>query len=130
MMTIELWLGLILATSLLLNIILIWFARRQSTQLYYVATNMSDLIELIENYRTHLKKVYSMEMFYGDETLNYLLEHTRSLTQLLETEYGNITAISEPITASYEEETEIEEESEENPQEQDVLYAGSRRRDS
>ena len=130
MMTIELWLGLILATSLLLNIILIWFARRQSTQLYYVATNMSDLIELIENYRTHLKKVYSMEMFYGDETLNYLLEHTRSLTQLLETEYGNITAISEPITASYEEETEIEEESEENTQEQDVLYAGSRRRDS
>ena len=40
--------------------------------------------DIVANYRVHLKSVYSMEMFYGDETLQYLMDHTRSISALLE----------------------------------------------
>jgi len=34
----------------------------------------------IEEYQSHLEKVYGLEMFYGDTTLQGLLEHTSALS--------------------------------------------------
>ncbi len=68
-------------------------------------------------------------MFYGDETLEFLMDHTRSFIDILETEYGDISFISEPLQIEYEEEEEIAQE-EISQQEKDVFYAGSRKRDS
>jgi hypothetical protein len=53
-------------------------------KLFYVGENLSDLAEMITSYRNHLKSVYEMEMFYGDETLQFLVEHTKSLHEVLE----------------------------------------------
>ena len=129
MMTIELWLGLALAFSISINAVLLWLSIKQSGRLSYISENIDDLLEIIENYKNHLKKIYEMEMFYGDETLEYLMDHTRSFIDILETEYGDITFISEPLEIEYEEEEEIAEETIEQ-KEKDVFYAGSRRRDS
>ena len=109
---------------------LIWFCREQSRQLSYISQNIGDLIEILSSYREHLSKVYSLEMFYGDETLKFLMEHTNALVMLIQTEYGEVTYLTEPLDTIIGEEEEIEKESEENEQEQDVFYAGSRRRDS
>ncbi len=129
MMTIEVWVMLALAISLSFNLILVWLSWKQSSKLLMVSENISDLLELITNYRNHLKSIYSMEMFYGDETLEYLMRHTNSLMNLLEVEYGDIIAITDRVEYEIdEEEKEIEEESEE--QIKDVLYAGTRRRDT
>ena len=129
MMTIEVWLGLALAFSILLNSALAWLSIKQSTRLSYISENIDDLLEIIENYKNHLRRIYEMEMFYGDETLEFLMDHTRSFIDILETEYGDITFISEPLEIEYEEEEEIAEE-EINQKEKDVFYAGSRKRDS
>tara|TARA_R100000664_G_C2738511_1_gene127406 strand:+ start:979 stop:1368 length:390 start_codon:yes stop_codon:yes gene_type:complete len=129
-MTIELWLMLALVLSLGFNGVLIWFSREQSRQLSYISQNIGDLIEILSSYREHLSKVYSLEMFYGDETLKFLMEHTNALVMLIQTEYGEVTYLTEPLDTIIGEEEEIEKESEENEQEQDVFYAGSRRRDS
>jgi hypothetical protein len=128
-MTIEIWLGVALVFSNLINAVLIWLATKQSIRLSYISENIDDLLEIIENYKNHLKKIYEMEMFYGDETLEFLMDHTRSFIDILETEYGDISFISEPLQIEYEEEEEIAQE-EISQQEKDVFYAGSRKRDS
>ena len=128
-MTIEIWLGVALVFSNLINAVLIWLATKQSIRLSYISENIDDLLEIIENYKNHLKKIYEMEMFYGDETLEFLMDHTRSFIDILETEYGDISFISEPLQIEYEEEEEIAQE-EISQQEKDVFYAGTRKRDS
>ena len=84
-MTIEIWLGIALVISLCTNALLVWFSREQSVKLSYVSQNLTDLVEIIGNYKQHLKKVYSLEMFYGDETLGGLMEHARSFAEQQQT---------------------------------------------
>ena len=129
MMTIEVWLGLALTFSILVNAVLVWLSVKQSRRLSYISENIDDLLEIIENYKNHLRRIYEMEMFYGDENLEFLMDHTRSFIDILEKEYGDITFISEPLEIEYEEEEEIAEE-EIDQKEKDVFYAGARRRDS
>lgn len=120
-MTIEVWLGLALFLSVVVNIFLVWFGREQSQRLTYVSQNLNDLIEIISNYKEHLRKVYSLEMFYGDETLKFLMEHTNAVVQLLETEYSQVIDITDPIEV-----IEEYEESEEENEQKDVFYGGTR----
>ena len=127
-MTIEIWLGIALVISLCTNALLVWFSREQSVKLSYVSQNLTDLVEIIGNYKQHLKKVYSLEMFYGDETLKFLMEHTNVLAELLEKDYQKVINITEPLEYQIIEE-ENEKESEES-EVKDVFYAGSRRRDT
>ena len=127
-MEISIWLGIALAISALLNVVFFWLLRGQSFRLSIVADNSSDLIELINSFREHLKAVYSLDAFYGDETLEGLMEHTRALNLLLEEQYGDIASLSEEVEYEIK---EIEQDAEkEEEKEQHVLYTGSRRRDS
>ena len=66
-----------------------------------------------------------MDMFYGDETLQYLMEHTSALVKLLEDEYNDVLNITEPLEMVFIEEEDEEKESEEE-QRQDVFYGGTR----
>ena len=126
-MEINLWLTLVLGLSLALNGVFYWLVREQSFRLSNVADNASDLIAMISGFRNHLKAVYSLEAFYGDETLQSLMDHATTLSMILEEQYGDVASMSEPV--EYEEEEE-EYGSEENQEEKHVLYAGTRRRDS
>jgi hypothetical protein len=127
-MEISVWLGIALIISGLLNVVFYWLLRAQSSRLSIVADNSSDLIELIGSFADHVKAVYSLDSFYGDETLEGLMAHARSLRALLEEQYGEIADLAETI--EYENQ-EIEQNAEkEEEKEQHVLYAGTRRRDS
>ena len=123
-MTLEIWLGLALLLSLILNVVLLWFSKEQSRNLSYVSQNLGDLVEMIANYREHLRKVYSLEMFYQDETLKALMHHTSALVTLLQEEYSEITYLTDPLEVIIEEESD--EETQENKKKQDVFYGGSR----
>ena len=127
-MTIELWLMLALVLSLGFNGVLIWFSREQSRQLSYISQNIGDLIEILSSYKEHLSKVYSLEMFYGDETLKGLMDHTNALVVLIQKEYSDITLITDPLEVQFEKEEEIAEKEEQK--EQDVFYGGTRTSDS
>ena len=121
-MEISVWLGIALVTSVLLNVVFFWLLREQSSRLSIVADNSSDLIELISSFRDHVKAVYSLDSFYGDETLEGLMAHSRSLTAILEDQYSEIAALAEQI--EYEEEIQNAEKEEEK--EQHVFYGGTR----
>ena len=53
--------------------------------LLFVGENLSDLTQMIASYRNHIKVVYEMEMFYGDETLKSLMEHAVSFREQIDT---------------------------------------------
>ena len=127
-MTIEIWLGLALVLSVTLNGFFLWFSREQSRRLSYVSQNLGDLVEMVGNYKEHLRKVYSLEMFYGDETLKMLMEHTNALVTILQEEYGEVTYITDPLEIEF-----IKEEDEKENEksfEEDVFYAGTRERNT
>ena len=125
-MEISVWLTIALTISVGLNVVFYWLVRKQSSRLSTIADNASDLIELVGSFRNHVKAVYSLDSFYGDETLGGLMEHSRALTLILEEQYGDIADLAEEV--EYEEEEAENAEKEEK--EQHVLYAGTRRRDS
>mgnify|MGYP001445357656 FL=1 len=134
-MTINLtfWLGLALLASVTANILAIWYIRVLLTKLMFVGENLSDLVDIITNYENHLKTIYGMEMYYGDETLKFLMEHTNSLLLVLE-QYGDVYSIAEPIEEPEEntEEPTIEEMNNAETQidQENVFYAGARRGDN
>ena len=121
-------LSLVLLVSLIANVMLFRLAMWQSKDLTLVSDNVGDLVTIIESYRNHLRDVYQLDSFYGDETLEGLMTHTNAIRAILEEQYGDVIAITTPIEYQTNEEEENEEESTEK--EKHVLYAGSRRRDS
>ena len=84
MMTSYVILTTVLIISLILNAIFYWYSRQVVAKLTFIYDNIGDMSELVSNYQVHLKSVYEMEMFYGDETLQHLMNHTKSLSLLLE----------------------------------------------
>ncbi len=76
------------------------------TQLLSVSEEMGDLKSLISNFSNHVSEVYELEMFYGDQTLQNLVDHARSLDEQLDT--------FEYIYSLTEEEAENVEQTEEN----------------
>ena len=121
-------LGACLGVSVVANVVLIRLASWQSKDLSMISDNIGDLVEIIESYRSHLKSVYELDTFYGDETLQGLMDHTNAIRALLEQQYGDVASITEPIEYEIEEEENAEEEIDQK--EKHVFYAGTRRRDS
>jgi hypothetical protein len=128
MTTLEIWLGISLVVSIIGNVFFLGFSKEQSRRISYISQNLTDLMEVLTDYNSHLKKVYSLEMFYGDETLSYLLEHTRALSALLDSDYSEVAYITEPLEINPQEEEELEEIKKEEVK--DVLYAGTRNRNT
>ena len=129
-MTIDftVWLGIALLASVVANIFAIWYIRRLLSKIWFVAQNLGDLVDLLTNYRIHLKTLFELEDYYGDENIKFVLSHTVSLLEVLE-EYEDIYNILEEGEES-EEQQEEEQDAEEAITEKDVFYAGSRRRDN
>ena len=122
----------VLVGSLIFNGVMFWYLQKLTQRLTFIYQNIGEVSEIITNYRVHLKSVYSMEMFYGDETLQYLMDHTRSISTLLE-DFEDEEFFLEEFE-SVEEEVSQQQEEELNAQtqiqEENVFYAGSRRRDT
>ena len=128
-MEISIILGIICLVLLVTNFLTIRLALWQSIELADISDGLGDLVEIIENYRNHLRDVYQLDSFYGDETLEALMTHTNAVRALLEEQYGDVINITDPI--EYEIEEVEEDGKEEIPEkEKHVLYAGARRRDS
>lgn len=122
----------VLVGSLIFNGVMYWYLRKLTQRLTFIYQNIGDVSDIIANYQQHLKSVYQMEMFYGDETLKHLLDHTRSISALLE-DFEDKEFFLEEFE-SVEEDAPEEQEEEINAQTQiqqeNVFYAGSRRRDT
>jgi len=85
MSRLEIILTLILTISLFFNIGLVAYVRSVLARLLFVSEELGDLQDMVNNFSNHLSDVYSLEMFYGDQTLESLMQHAVSLNEQLET---------------------------------------------
>lgn len=70
--------------SVLINIILIFYTKWVLNNYRDVVLGLENIGNLIAEYVIHLKSVYELEMFYGDQTLSSLLEHGKEIVEKLE----------------------------------------------
>tara|TARA_B100000029_G_scaffold250130_1_gene247081 strand:- start:118 stop:414 length:297 start_codon:yes stop_codon:yes gene_type:complete len=91
------WIFLIL--SLVINVVCVWYIRELLVRFRYLDDNFSSIYDILENYHGHLQSVYELEMFYGEPTLEGLLQHTSDLKEEIEDYKQVFSALgdSEPI---------------------------------
>lgn len=85
MSRLEIILILILTVSMLANISLLAYVRSVLSRLLFVSEELGDLQDMVNNFSNHLSDIYNLEMFYGDQTLQSLMEHAISFNEQLET---------------------------------------------
>ena len=107
------YLTLVLALSLVVNVFLFWFARKSSSRLTIVASNIDEIMGAIENFESHLETIYEMETFYGDETLHSVLMHAKGITEFL-SEFEDVYELSDELPEEAEEEWEEADDREES----------------
>ena len=96
------------------NISLFWLLRQSMSRLLSFSDEMKDLREMTGSFSEHVSSVYELDTFYGDQTLQGLMEHARAYKEQLDTfeyiyglsEEGNQLAESETAKPDTEEETE------------------------
>ena len=127
-MTITNWLAIALILSIVGNVFAFWYIRRLLAKILFVSQNLTDLVDLLTTYRNHLQRLFQLEMYYGDETMQFLIKHTRSLLEVLE-DYSDIYLMTEPIEVGEEDEESYDNEEETGPttvNEENVFYGGTR----
>tara|TARA_R100001594_G_scaffold91163_1_gene125462 strand:+ start:301 stop:645 length:345 start_codon:yes stop_codon:yes gene_type:complete len=85
MSRLEIILILLSTLSILANIGLIAYLRAVLARLLFVSDELGDLQDMIDSFSTHVSEVYNLEMFYGDQTLESLMEHAVAFNEQLET---------------------------------------------
>lgn len=108
----------LLVFSIVLNILLIWYVVNIVKKLLFISGNIEDLVDSVDIYSKHLKSVYEMPMFYGDDVLKSLMEHTGELNEnlkkyedicmMISGEVGDDLDLEEEELSEYEDEEEEE----------------------
>ena len=111
--TLVIILASVLSISLAINIIAGWYSIKLSRTLLYFSENMNDLLDMLTDFADHVKSVYELETFYGDQVLHNLLKHGRDVVEQLET-FDEILYLTEELEEegdnTYDEEYPIERE--------------------
>ena len=67
-----------LCLSATLNVLLIWFVRKVQTEyILFIRDSLEGLVQMHQEFNEHLDVVNNMEMYFGDQTLVGLLEHSK-----------------------------------------------------
>jgi len=85
MTQLEIILLFLLIASLLFNIGVFVYARAAILRLLWVSEELGDLKVMTTSFSQHLESVYNMEMFYGDQTIENLIDHAKSYDEQLST---------------------------------------------
>jgi len=105
MTKLEIILSACLMLSVLFNVGLFIYARNVIVQLLSVSEELGDLKQMVNSFAGHLQAVYELESFYGDDTLNSLLQHAISFNEQLET-FEYIYSLTEEGIETAEDDTE------------------------
>ena len=97
MSRLELVLASIMTLSVLYSIFITGYTRKAIFELLSISEELVDIQEMVNSFANHVKSVYEMEMFYGDETLKALMNHAFSFYEQLQTfEYiSSLTTLKE-----------------------------------
>ena len=109
MTELEIILAVIATFSIILNVAVFVYARSAISRLLYVSEELGDLKMMVDSFSNHVSSLYEMEMYYGDQTLQGLVDHVQSFNEQLETFEFIYSLTEEGITAEEIEEIDNEE---------------------
>jgi hypothetical protein len=69
----------LLYLSIITNVGFLWFAKNLLEKEQSYETEITGIVEKIEAFSDHLENVHALEMYYGDENLHSLMEHSTEL---------------------------------------------------
>lgn len=95
-LALDMILIIITVSSLALSGVLVWYVRKLLMKLAILADLQQETSFEVEGYSEHLKAVNEMELFYGDETLAGLLEHTENLRTSLQNKVNSVSFLDIP----------------------------------
>jgi len=61
------------------------YTRAILARLLFISEELGDLQDMVDSFAKHLQTVYELDTFYGDQTLQGLLQHAVSFNEQLET---------------------------------------------
>jgi len=93
--------------SLVINVFGIMYVRWLLKTLSSIGEDLDALKMAMSEYVGHVKSVYELEMFYGDQTLKSLMDHGRDLIGKIE-DVDFVLNLEEEIEVDGEKETEEE----------------------
>ena len=69
--------------SLSINFLLLFYVRWLLKTLSVINEDVESVSGLLMDFTQHTQSIYEMEMFYGDQTLESLIQHSKELTERL-----------------------------------------------
>jgi hypothetical protein len=63
---------------------LVWYTRRLLQQLHRVGDDIESVNLLVGGFIAHVESIHELEMFYGDETLQGLINHSKQTSSQLD----------------------------------------------
>jgi len=71
--------------SIVFNVFMVVYSRRLLVELLSISEELGDIQQMTTNFANHVQSVYNLEVFYGDETLQSLMDHAKSYDEYLNT---------------------------------------------
>ena len=65
--------------SIIFNVAFLWLVKKSLEKEQSYETEITHVVEKIESFSDHLDRVHELEMYYGDENLHSLMEHSTQL---------------------------------------------------
>jgi hypothetical protein len=98
--------------SILANLGLAWFIKKVLERDNDFEEEVVEIVSKVENFSEHIESVHELEMYYGDENLRSLIEHSAELVNDFidfQESFYNVEIEPEPELEDDEEEHEKEE---------------------
>jgi len=92
----------ILSASLLVNLFLLLYAGIAARKLYIASVNLGTLQEVLSNFKEHVEVIHESEMFYGDQTLQAMISHSKEVLDEIEA-HGDLLALAQESEPEMEE---------------------------
>jgi len=78
--------------------VLVLYIRKKLVPIFIASEESVELFTRLDTFGDHLKSVYELPTFYGDDTLQSLLEHTQNLFGYLQ-RYEKVYSFTQPDLA-------------------------------
>lgn len=78
------WVYIIMATSIVLNILLIWYVIKLLRKFLFISENLSDLFLTTKAFQVFVSDMYSMDSYHGEPVIENLVIRTREVTDEIE----------------------------------------------
>ena len=70
--------------SLLVNAFVVFYSIRLARKLIVIASNMETIRNSVDYFKEHVEQIHESEMFYGDQTLQNLINHSKDVIEVLD----------------------------------------------